>query len=128
MARPSTPLPVVSTWIDVKTFATGAYSITSPHALMKRIASGIRNRHRVSSQDLYQSMSVLRRDGLEKDFLERDGQHVDRRRPKPASLVENGVGATAGDDRQHAASALDTHDALGAQRRLRRVAVEHQLD
>src|SRR4249919_3320463 len=106
MARPRTPAPVVSTRIDVKTFATGAYSITRPHALIERMASGMRNRQRVSSHDLYQSMSVLRLHGFKEDFFQRDRQDVDRGRPERAGFVEDRLSPAARDDREHAAHAL----------------------
>src|SRR5262245_18666598 len=90
--------------------------------------SPIRKRQRVSSQNLYQSMSALRCDTFEEDFLERDRQHVDRSRVEGARLVENPFRMTARHQRQDAAAALYTCDAWRSERSVWSSTVEDQLN
>src|SRR5947207_3718876 len=91
-------------------------------------ASPIRRRVRVSSHALYQSISVLRRDGFEEDLFQRDGQNVDRHRAQRARLLEDLLGAGAGEHAEHASLAAHTRDTRAAKRGCRRLAVEHQLN
>src|SRR5712692_2454125 len=88
----------------------------------------ITNRQRVSSHDLYQSMSVLRGNGLEEDLFQRDGDDVHRHRAERARLVEDSIGSLARQHREHATLAPHSLDARRPEYRFRRIAVEHQLD
>src|SRR5262245_32586043 len=88
----------------------------------------IRKRHRVSSQNLYQSISILRRDALQEDLLERDRQHVDRRGTERARLFEDVFGMAARHQREHAAAALHARDTWRAERRVGSAALEDELN
>src|SRR5437879_13498221 len=88
----------------------------------------ITNRQRVSSHDLYQSMSVLRGYGLEEDLFQRDWDDVHRHGAERARLVEDPLCAGARQHREHATLPPYPLDARRAQRRLPRIAVEHHLD
>src|SRR5262249_143520 len=88
----------------------------------------MKNRQRVSSHDLYQSISVLRDDGLEKDVFQGHWRDVDRHGVERPSFVHYALGPRAREQREHTALPADTLDARRTERRLRRVAIEHQLN
>src|SRR5215813_2738842 len=102
------------------------------HAIIVSSTNPMRKRQRVSSHDLYQSMSVLRVDGgvdgFEKYFLERERRDVNRLRMKLARLGRDGFGGVAGEDGQHAAIPSRANDAGRAKRQCRRVRFEDNLD
>src|SRR5688572_25923419 len=56
---------------------------------------------RVSSQALYQSISVLHRHGLEKDVLQRDGRDLDGLGIQRPSFGDDSLRAGARQHRQH---------------------------
>src|SRR5882724_9616932 len=103
-AAPTAPGNAALAWFSALAFAEGRtdltarYSKTWPKAITVSRQRPIRNRQRVSSQDLYQSMSVLRGDRFEKDLFERNRRDVGGRRIQRARLVEDAFGAGA---RQH---------------------------
>src|SRR5207245_8263379 len=89
----------------------------------------IRNRDRVSSHDLYQSISVpLHGDGLEEDLLQRDRCDVDRNGLEPSRLFDDSGGSGAREHRQDAPVAPHPLDPWRAERGVGRVAVEHELN
>src|SRR3954467_4033316 len=91
----------------------------------------MRNRQRVSSHDLYQSMSVLRvdrgGDRLEKNLFERQRQHVHRYGIERARFSGNRIRAGAREHAQHATVPPRANDAWRAERNCRRVLVEDDL-
>src|ERR1044071_3149628 len=90
--------------------------------------SPMKKRQRVSSHDLYQSMSVaLRLNRFEKNLLERHRRDFDRRRIPRARLVDDRIGVRAHQQRDHAPVALHARDVRRAKLRRRRRAVEHEL-
>src|SRR4051812_42428532 len=82
----------------------------TPPAITSSTANPMRNRHRVSSHDLYQSISVLSIHGFQEDLLERQRRDVHRRRRKCLRLLHDRVCARAGEDRQHAPGAACADD------------------
>src|ERR1700674_623392 len=88
----------------------------------------ITNRHRVSSHALYQSISILRRHGFEKDLFERHGGNVHGHRVQRSRLVEDPLGPGARQHREHTTLAPHALDARRAERRIWRVALEHQVN
>src|ERR1051325_7586890 len=113
---------------DALSRATAGYWRTVPHARINSSARQIRNRPRVSSHDLYQSMSVLRCDGFEEDVLQGHRDDVHRRRAERAGFVENRICAGAREQGEHAPGAMHALDARRVKRRRRRLAIEHELD
>src|SRR6266508_4732628 len=81
---------------------TRGYASTVPHAENMSTTRPITNRHRVSSHALYQSISSLRVNGFQKDFLQRDGHDVHGRGVQRARLVENPFGSCARQHGEHA--------------------------
>src|SRR5690349_12173005 len=88
----------------------------------------MRKRERVSSQDLYQSISVLRAYGFEKDLFERHGQNVYGLGLQRACFGDDALLAVAGEHRQHSPLLASRDDAARLERSVRRVALEHELD
>src|SRR5579859_473827 len=88
----------------------------------------IRNRQRVSSQDLYQSMSVLRVHSLEKDFFQSDWHDVDRPWMERARFLENRIDAGARKDGEHAAVARDPFNTACTKCHLGRVVIEYEVN
>src|SRR5206468_12892062 len=93
MRSPIGPLRFVG--IIGRSLITCGYVRTSVTAEQTSIPSPMRNRHRVSSHDLYQSISVLRAYGLEKNFFEGDRQYLEREWMERARFVEDRVGIAA---------------------------------
>src|SRR5262245_40852746 len=102
--------------------------MTAAMAAIDRRASPKKNRNRVSSQVLCQSMSVLHRYGVEKDVLECRRHHFGRDRLPCARFVEHGLRAGAREDAQHPSMALRPDDALRARRDGGRFTIEEQAD
>src|SRR3954471_6559143 len=98
-----------------------------PHAETISTARPMPNFHRVSSHDLYQSISVLRLNRFEKNVLQRDRQHVDRSRAERARLRGDLIGAAGGENRENAALTLDALCARRPERGPGGLAVEHRL-
>src|SRR5580658_4185431 len=98
---------------------TLGYAITVPAAESISSARPIENRHRVSSHDLYQSISVLPANGFEKDLLQRDGDDIHRHRIQPARLIEDPLGTRARQHRQHTTLAPHPLDTRRQECRLR---------
>src|SRR5207245_4895530 len=92
------------------------------------MAKPIRKRHRVSSHALYQSISVLRDNRLEKNVFQRDRDHIDGHRMQGTDLGHDSVGASVRYNREDAAGAADAHDPGRPEDGIRRVAVEYELD
>src|SRR5260221_10991701 len=124
---PITP-PGLAVVASGTSFITLEYATTTPTAASIMITRPIRKRVRVSSHDLYQSMSALCFHGLEKDLFQRDGNDVDRRRVERARLGENLFGSRARQHGEHAALAPHALDARRAECRRGGLVVEHQLN
>src|SRR5438477_13161830 len=122
---PTIPLTFVGT--SGRSLTTIGYCSTVPAAEQSSKPSPIRNRQRVSSQALVQSMSVLRHYAFEKDFLEGYRNDVDRDGIECARFVDDRSRAAARQHREHAPIALHAHGRR-PERRRRRVVFEHQLD
>src|SRR6185436_12224522 len=88
----------------------------------------MKKRQRVSSHDLYQTMSVLRDDGFEKDVFQRHWGNVDRDRMKRARLAGQLFGSRARQQRDHPSLPPDSRDAWRPEGWLRRITVEHELN
>src|SRR5438094_1891676 len=127
MRRPSSPLTSTLGTSGIS-FITCGYVSTVPPAEHTSNAIPMRNRHRVSSHDLYQSMSVLHRNACEKDVLQRDRHDVDRHGTERARFVEDRLGARARQNREHPPVATHALDARRAERRLGCIALEHELN
>src|SRR3954469_3648753 len=102
--------------------------MTTTHADRTRSTRPIRKRPRVSSHDLYQSMSVLRGHGFEEDVFQRDGCDVDRSRIPRARFGDDRLGAGAGQDAEHATLTGHARNPPRVELRVGRVAVENQLN
>src|SRR5438034_4454541 len=94
-----------------RSLMTCGYVRTVTTAEQTSIPSPMRNRHQVSSHDLYQSISVLRAYGLEENLFEGDGQYLHRQGIEGARFVDDRVGIAARHQRDHAALAVHARDA-----------------
>src|SRR2546427_775578 len=88
----------------------------------------MKKRQRVSSHDLYQSMSLLRSYALEEDLFQRDGHDVHRHRVERARLADDALGAVARQPREHTALPPHSHDARRDKYRCGCFAVEYELN
>src|SRR5262245_66589262 len=102
---------------------TCGYPNTQPIAESVSSAKPIGNPHRVSSHDLYQSMSVLPLDGPEKILFQRHGRDVDRDRRERLRFGEHHIGPHARENGHHPSFALHPPHAWRAEREVGRVAV-----
>src|SRR3984893_17384522 len=117
MRSPSGPLRFDGT--IGRSLITSGYVSTVTAAEQRSIPRPMRNRQRVSSHDLYQSMSVLRAHGLEKNFLESDGQYLQRHGIERARLADDRVGVSTRHQRDHPALPMDMRDARSSKLRVR---------
>src|SRR5438874_154526 len=111
-----------------KSFCTAGYSKTAPQATTISSANPMRNRQRLSSHALYQSISVLRDDSFEKDLFQRDGRDVDRYWIEDARFVQNPRGSGARQQREDAAFAPHPDDAGRTERHGRCRTIEYELN
>src|SRR5437763_716310 len=102
--------------------------MTMPLASTSSTANPMRNRHRVSSHDLNQSMSVLSIHGFQEDLLERQWHDVHRRRRKCPRLLDDRGCVRAGQDREHAPAAARADDAGRTEGDVGSVAGKYELD
>src|SRR5262245_46162873 len=90
------------------------------------------NQRRVSTNDLYQSISCLLSAcgscGIEKDVGQRDGSDLDFARVVLARLGDDVVGAAVDEDREHPALGARLTDSCRMPQRGRRSAVEDHHD
>src|SRR5688572_4901279 len=82
---------------------------------------------RVSSQALYQSISVLHRHGLEKDVFQRHRADLDGLGVQRARFGDDSIRTGARQHRQHSPLPAHARDAGARERDRRRIAVEHEL-
>src|SRR4030095_5402659 len=99
----------------------------TPKPTMRLSARQSKNRPRVWSQALCQSMSVLHRNGFEKDFLQRHRQDVGRDRSESHGLFDECVAAGVRERRQDAPLPADADDARCVKGDVGSLAVEHEL-
>src|SRR4051794_3978214 len=101
---------------------------TVPHEESTSSTRPMMKRQRVSSHDLYQSMSVLRSHGFEKDFLQRHRRYIHGHGLQRAGFVNDVVGSGVRQHGQHPALSPHACNARRAKARIGSVSVEDELN
>src|SRR5690348_11555484 len=103
-------------------------SKTTPAAEHISSAKPSRKRQRVSTQDLYQSISILLSNSFQKNLLQRDGDHIHRDRLQRARFFNDFAGPLPGQQRERTAMTLHPQDAGSAKRHVGSFRIEDQED